>query len=184
MPVDTLGLPEGSAHIGRDGIIHAVSPCYRNFWTTAFRHQTAARPCTVSASTSFPRPDTAGTQAKARRCPWRSKLLCNPTPSSTKKERGAISWGKTLESSHHSLCPAKLLFPHHCTLFCHLSRPTNTINCTSIMLASSRTALRQAASKQLTLKSGARTVSAWSQIPQGPPVSCRQLLTVNCAMEC
>lgn len=37
------------------------------------------------------------------------------------------------------------------------------------MLASSRTALRQAASKQLSLKTGVRTVSAWSQIPQGPP---------------
>ncbi|KAK7183860.1 uncharacterized protein CC84DRAFT_1163278 [Paraphaeosphaeria sporulosa] len=39
------------------------------------------------------------------------------------------------------------------------------------MLASTRTALRQAASKQLTVKAGARSVSAWSQVPQGPPVS-------------
>ncbi|KAJ4297677.1 aspartate transaminase aat1 [Kalmusia sp. IMI 367209] len=39
------------------------------------------------------------------------------------------------------------------------------------MLASSRTALRQAASKQLTVKAGVRSVSAWSQVPQGPPVS-------------
>ncbi|KAF2689741.1 mitochondrial aspartate aminotransferas-like protein [Lentithecium fluviatile CBS 122367] len=37
------------------------------------------------------------------------------------------------------------------------------------MLASSRTALRQAASKQLSLKAGVRAVSAWSQVPQGPP---------------
>lgn len=37
------------------------------------------------------------------------------------------------------------------------------------MLATSRTALRQAASKQLSLKTGVRAVSAWSQVPQGPP---------------
>ncbi|KAF2256827.1 hypothetical protein BU26DRAFT_513595 [Trematosphaeria pertusa] len=37
------------------------------------------------------------------------------------------------------------------------------------MLASSRTALRQAASKQFSVKAGVRTVSAWSNVPQGPP---------------
>ncbi|KAF2202062.1 hypothetical protein GQ43DRAFT_440010 [Delitschia confertaspora ATCC 74209] len=37
------------------------------------------------------------------------------------------------------------------------------------MLASSRTALRQVASKQLSFKTGARAVSAWSNVPQGPP---------------
>ncbi|KAF2263167.1 hypothetical protein CC78DRAFT_534178 [Lojkania enalia] len=37
------------------------------------------------------------------------------------------------------------------------------------MLASSRTALRQAASKQLSLKTGVRAASAWSNVPQGPP---------------
>jgi aspartate aminotransferase len=39
------------------------------------------------------------------------------------------------------------------------------------MLATSRTALRQAATKQFTVKAGARAVSAWSSVPQGPPVS-------------
>ncbi|KAF2185256.1 hypothetical protein K469DRAFT_726804 [Zopfia rhizophila CBS 207.26] len=39
------------------------------------------------------------------------------------------------------------------------------------MLASSRTALRQAASKQFSLKAGVRAASAWSNVPQGPPVS-------------
>ncbi|KAL5416995.1 Aspartate aminotransferase, mitochondrial [Paraphaeosphaeria minitans] len=38
------------------------------------------------------------------------------------------------------------------------------------MLASSRTALRQAASKQFTVKASVRSVSAWSQVPQGPPL--------------
>ncbi|RYN49274.1 Aspartate aminotransferase [Alternaria alternata] len=37
------------------------------------------------------------------------------------------------------------------------------------MLASSRTALRQAATKQLSLRTSVRAVSAWSQVPQGPP---------------
>jgi len=37
------------------------------------------------------------------------------------------------------------------------------------MLASSRTALRQAANRQLSLKTSVRAVSVWSQIPQGPP---------------
>ncbi|KAF1977839.1 hypothetical protein BU23DRAFT_274488 [Bimuria novae-zelandiae CBS 107.79] len=37
------------------------------------------------------------------------------------------------------------------------------------MFTSSRTALRQAASKQFTLKASARSISAWSQVPQGPP---------------
>jgi aspartate aminotransferase len=36
------------------------------------------------------------------------------------------------------------------------------------MLASSRTALRQA-SKQVSLRTGVRAVSAWSNVPQGPP---------------
>jgi aspartate aminotransferase len=36
------------------------------------------------------------------------------------------------------------------------------------MLAT-RTALRQAASRQFTLKTGARAISAWSNVPQGPP---------------
>jgi hypothetical protein len=39
------------------------------------------------------------------------------------------------------------------------------------MLASSRTALRQAAAKQLAVKHSVRAVSVWSQVPQGPPVS-------------
>lgn len=47
----------------------------------------------------------------------------------------------------------------------HLTLPT------SAMLASSRTALRQAATKQLSLKASVRAVSVWSQVPQGPPVS-------------
>ncbi|KAF2005094.1 hypothetical protein P154DRAFT_518656 [Amniculicola lignicola CBS 123094] len=38
------------------------------------------------------------------------------------------------------------------------------------MLASSRTAVCRAASKQFTVKTGARAVSAWSKVPQGPPV--------------
>lgn len=42
---------------------------------------------------------------------------------------------------------------------------------TVIMLATSRTALRQAATKQFTVKAGARAASAWSSVPQGPPVS-------------
>ncbi|KAJ4311738.1 aspartate transaminase aat1 [Neodidymelliopsis sp. IMI 364377] len=37
------------------------------------------------------------------------------------------------------------------------------------MLATSRTALRQAAAKQFTVKAGARAASAWSSVPQGPP---------------
>ncbi|CBX93563.1 similar to mitochondrial aspartate aminotransferase [Plenodomus lingam JN3] len=37
------------------------------------------------------------------------------------------------------------------------------------MLASSRTALRQAAAKQLSARSSVRAVSVWSQVPQGPP---------------
>jgi len=37
------------------------------------------------------------------------------------------------------------------------------------MLATSRTAVRQAASKHFSLKTGARAVSAWSNVPQGPP---------------
>ncbi|KAF2866076.1 pyridoxal phosphate-dependent transferase [Massariosphaeria phaeospora] len=37
------------------------------------------------------------------------------------------------------------------------------------MIASSRTALRQAASKQFTVKTGARAASAWANLPQGPP---------------
>lgn len=39
------------------------------------------------------------------------------------------------------------------------------------MLASSRTAVRQAARKQLSVKASVRAVSVWSQVPQGPPVS-------------
>ncbi|KAF2741759.1 mitochondrial aspartate aminotransferas-like protein [Sporormia fimetaria CBS 119925] len=39
------------------------------------------------------------------------------------------------------------------------------------MLASSRTALRQAASKPLSFKSGVRAASAWANVQQGPPVS-------------
>ncbi|KAF2708531.1 hypothetical protein K504DRAFT_435093 [Pleomassaria siparia CBS 279.74] len=35
----------------------------------------------------------------------------------------------------------------------------------------SRSALRQAASKQFVAKTGVRAVSAWSKVPQGPPVS-------------
>jgi aspartate aminotransferase len=39
------------------------------------------------------------------------------------------------------------------------------------MLASSRSALRQAANRQFALKAGTRAASAWSSVPQGPPVS-------------
>ncbi|PVI07140.1 mitochondrial aspartate aminotransferas-like protein [Periconia macrospinosa] len=38
-----------------------------------------------------------------------------------------------------------------------------------MLASSSRTALRQAAAKQFTVKTGVRAVSAWSQVPQGPP---------------
>ncbi|CAI6252860.1 unnamed protein product [Periconia digitata] len=38
-----------------------------------------------------------------------------------------------------------------------------------MLASSSRTALRQAATKQFTIKTGVRAVSAWSQVPQGPP---------------
>lgn len=65
-----------------------------------------------------------------------------------------------------SVPPAK-----HC-LVLSLSAPRFLISqSVSTMLASSRTALRQAATKQLSLKSSVRAVSAWSQVPQGPPVS-------------
>ncbi|KAF2803559.1 uncharacterized protein BDZ99DRAFT_468101 [Mytilinidion resinicola] len=37
------------------------------------------------------------------------------------------------------------------------------------MLATSRSAVRRAASKQYSLKNGARAASAWSNVPQGPP---------------
>ncbi|KAH7117028.1 mitochondrial aspartate aminotransferase-like protein [Dendryphion nanum] len=37
------------------------------------------------------------------------------------------------------------------------------------MLASSRTALRQAVSKRINLQTGVRAASAWSNVPQGPP---------------
>lgn len=39
------------------------------------------------------------------------------------------------------------------------------------MLSTSRTALRAAANKKFTVKAGVRAVSAWSNVPQGPPVS-------------
>ncbi|PSN61120.1 aspartate aminotransferase mitochondrial precursor [Corynespora cassiicola Philippines] len=39
------------------------------------------------------------------------------------------------------------------------------------MLSSSRTALRQAATKQFSVKAGVRAASAWSNVPQGPPVT-------------
>jgi aspartate aminotransferase len=38
------------------------------------------------------------------------------------------------------------------------------------MLASSRTAVGQAAKKPFSIKTGARAVSAWAEVPQGPPV--------------
>lgn len=37
----------------------------------------------------------------------------------------------------------------------------------------SRTALRQVASKPLAFRVSARSVSVWSNVPQGPPVSKR-----------
>jgi hypothetical protein len=52
----------------------------------------------------------------------------------------------------------------------HLAHP-NSISRTSTMLASSRTALRQAAAKPFSLRTSARAASAWSSVPQGPPVS-------------
>jgi aspartate aminotransferase len=39
------------------------------------------------------------------------------------------------------------------------------------MLSISRTALRAAANKKFTVKAGVRAASAWSSVPQGPPVS-------------
>ena len=50
---------------------------------------------------------------------------------------------------------------------CLLPSHTHTVT----MLATSRTALLQAATKQFTVKAGARAASAWSSVPQGPPVS-------------
>ena len=53
------------------------------------------------------------------------------------------------------------------------------IRTTTMLASSSRTALRQAATKQLSVKSSVRAVSVWSQIPQGPPVSAHSHCNTN-----
>ena len=77
-----------------------------------------------------------------------------------------ITWSDYLGNIIASVSPYSLLL-HSLSL---INTTTHT-HSTSTMLASSRTVLRQAASKQFTVKAGARSVSAWSQVPQGPPVS-------------
>ena len=46
----------------------------------------------------------------------------------------------------------------------------------NMLSSTSRTALRRAANNKFTVKAGVRAVSAWSSVPQGPPVS--QLLVL------
>jgi hypothetical protein len=71
--------------------------------------------------------------------------------------------------SFHSTRQARL--HHSLPLHLQLTPPPQFTPPHITMLASSRTALRHAAAKQLSLKSSVRAVSVWSQIAQGPPVS-------------
>lgn len=76
-----------------------------------------------------------------------------------------------LPTYSNTVTAASVSSAKHCLVFSLSASRFLISQSVSTMLASSRTALRQAATKQLSLKSSVRAVSAWSQVPQGPPVS-------------
>lgn len=95
----------------------------------------------------------------AHRCPRRPTLRCS----------SEIRASATPDSDHR-LANTYLAPPFLSINFSDLSFSITHTH-TVIMLSTSRTALRAAANTKLTVKAGVRAASAWSSVPQGPPVS-------------
>lgn len=148
--------------------IHSVIPSLRSF-----THSLSGRPKTLDPTRAEPYPTR--TLARARTLEAREALSFVLASWQLVGESDLYLkiWGKSITPSTPDTQPQS-----HC-IHLHLLGDINSsytlwsfIESVPIMLASSsRTALRQAATKQFTVKSGVRAASAWSQVAQGPPVS-------------
>lgn len=129
--------------------------------------------CPGAASAANPATLARDRQALCRmptslRCKDRPEPQASTTLSSKKTSRRGV-WGNS--STHHTI---RILhspsIPYNIAArlsFSAVDSPSPPD--TAIMF--SRTALRQVASKPLSLRVSARSVSVWSNVPQGPPVS-------------
>lgn len=150
-----------------------------------------AREAQASSSQSSPAVsavDTGHLQASRQgsglqlRCPHRWYELCfrktTGTPDSQTTERERVTFCSHLVTARnysYSFAPSAASIPPPPPIAIALS--CCIIAFAANMLSStSRTALRRAANNKFTVKAGVRAVSAWSSVPQGPPVS--QLLVL------